>query len=234
MEFAAIEFVQEKRPTLPMPTVLEHYVDEMAHLSYTLISSIPGVDFNETWITLNQEQKADIVNQVAEHIHTLAQLKSEELQSADKKWIKEPFLSLHQSIYASIEDNFLNKLLSPTESKAYEEIWGAKQNEFVFYHADLGPTNIKIMVNKDGKANMTELLDLENAGFLPKGWVSTKFYVSGGLSFDWDGENGQNGWPIRLGTVLIKQMGYPAFVKEWFKWYKDMKARYCTEMREAS
>lgn len=49
-------------------------------------------------------------------------------------------------------------------------------------------------------------------------------YVSGGLSFDLDGENGQNEWPIRLGIVLIK-MGCPAFVKEWSKWNKDMKGK---------
>lgn len=226
MEFAAIEFVQEKAPTVPVPTILEHYVDETAHLSYTLISSIPGTDLNETWITLDQQQKFDIVNQVAKHIHTLAQLKSEKLQSADKKWNKEPFLSLHQnsSIYRSIEDRILGKLLDPAESQAYEKIWGVEQNKFVFYHADLGPTNIKIMVKDDGKAIVTGLLDWENAGYLPKGWVSTKFYVAGGLSFDWDGEKGENEWPIRLGMALIK-MGYPAFVKEWSKWDKDMDAR---------
>lgn len=48
MEFPALEFVQENAPTVPVPTVLEHYVDGTAHLSYTLISSTPGSDLNES------------------------------------------------------------------------------------------------------------------------------------------------------------------------------------------
>lgn len=59
--------------------------------------------------------------------------------------------------------------MKPDESQVYEKIWGAEQNEFVFYHADLGPTNIKIMVNEDGKAHVTGLLDWEIAGYLPRG-----------------------------------------------------------------
>ena len=39
-----------------------------------------------------------------------------------------------------------------------------------------------------GKAKVTGLLDWECDGFLPREWIATKFRVSGGLDFDWDGE----------------------------------------------
>lgn len=52
MEFATIQLVQEKAPTVPVPTVFAHYIDETANRSYLLISSIAGTDLNETWIKL--------------------------------------------------------------------------------------------------------------------------------------------------------------------------------------
>lgn len=86
MEYAAIQFVQEKAPEVLVPRVLEHYVDVTAHRSYLLISSIPGEDLNEAWKTLNDDQKNEIVEQVAKHIDTLSKLTSKRLESADRKW----------------------------------------------------------------------------------------------------------------------------------------------------
>lgn len=41
MEYATIQFVQEKALEVSVPKVLKNYVDETAHRSYLLISSIP-------------------------------------------------------------------------------------------------------------------------------------------------------------------------------------------------
>lgn len=146
-EKAAIEFVQKNAPSVPVPTVLEYYVDEMVYRSYTLLLSVSGVDLNVTWKTLNKRQKLDVANQVAKHIHTLAQFKSDKLQSVDQKWVFEPFLSIQPRL-RSCRSTVKDFLLNPDESQVYEKIWGAEQNEFVFYHGDLGPTNIKIIVKK--------------------------------------------------------------------------------------
>ncbi len=226
MEYATIQFVQEKAPEVPVPTVLQHYVDEIAHRSFLLISSIPGEDLNETWKTLNSDQKNKIVEQVAKYIDTLSKLTSERLESADRKCLWEPFLALRPIAGSyligaiSKEDILLSELLNPDESKEYEKIWGAEQNKFVFCHADLGPTNIKIMVNEKG-TYVTGLLDWEIAGFFPKGWICTKLYVSGGIGFDWNGEKGENEWPMRLRTFLGKQ-GYQTFHQDWKTWWKHI------------
>ncbi len=60
-----------------VPTVLEHYVDETARRSYKLLLSVPGEDLNEARQTLKEQKKHDALYQVAEHVHSLAQLQSE-------------------------------------------------------------------------------------------------------------------------------------------------------------
>ncbi len=80
LEFAAIELVQEKAPTVPVPAVLGHYVDETPRRSYTLLLSVPGEDLNEEWQTLKDQQNHDVLYQVAGHVHSLAQLQSEKLE----------------------------------------------------------------------------------------------------------------------------------------------------------
>lgn len=226
MEYAAIQFVQEKAPEIPVPTVLQHYVDESAHRSFLLISNIPGEDLNEAWKTLNSDQKNAIVKQVAQHIDILSKLTSERLESADKKWLCEPFLSLRPLVKSdtigaiSQEDELISELLNPDESKEYEKIWGVEQNKFVFSHADLGPTNIKVMVNEEG-ANVVGLLDWEIAGFFPKGWICTKPYITRGMDFWWNGEKGEDEWRIKL-AARLRTMGYQAYPHNFDNWYEDI------------
>lgn len=190
--------------------------------SYLLVLSIPGVDLNETWKTLTYKQRSDIVVEVGRHIHTLAKLTSEKLQSADKKWVIEPYLSIQPElsnfIIRSPENRLSTFLLNPDESQEYEKIWGAEQNTFVFCHNDLGPTNIKIMVNGD-TAKVTGLLDWELAGFLPRGWIVTKFYVAGGLFFYWNGGKDEREWPVRVGRFLEK-LGHQGYLDEYNRWIK--------------
>lgn len=71
MEYAAIQFVQEKTPEVPVLRVFEYYVDEKAYQSYFLISSIPGEDLNKAWKALSNDQKNEIVEQVVKYINTL-------------------------------------------------------------------------------------------------------------------------------------------------------------------
>lgn len=92
----------------------------MACRSYLLVSSIPGVDLNETWKTLTFKQRSDIVIEVAEHTNTLAKLTNEKLQSADKKWVIEEFLSVQPEsewdlVRPSPEDQLSTSLLNPDE-----------------------------------------------------------------------------------------------------------------------
>lgn len=66
---------------MPVPTVLEH--DLQAGRSYILLSNVPGEDLNDAWKKLDVKERGDVVAQVAEYIHTLAQLKTDRLASAE-------------------------------------------------------------------------------------------------------------------------------------------------------
>lgn len=145
--------------------------------------------------------------QVVEHIHNLAQLKSDMLASAEGEIIFEPYLSG--------DGPGGSGLLRPEKIIELEETWGAEQNEFFFQHADLGPGTIKVQVQM-GKAKMTGLLDWEIAGYMPKGWIATKVGV--GAGFDWDREGDETIWRANLGCVLDK-MGYEDFGRRWFVWF---------------
>lgn len=194
LESTAIKLVQKKAPTVPVPTILEHYVDKTACRSYILLSNIPGINLNEAWQTLSKNQKVDVVNQVAQHIHTLAKLGGKRLKSAEGKWVPSPRLDFQ-----------LGK----------ENLEDTKQNKFAFYHADLGPQNIKIMVNQkkyrdlEASVIVTGLLDWK-IGYFPRRWISKKPFVSTTICFDWDGVKGQEEWPMLLEKLLIER-GYPVF-----------------------
>lgn len=175
-EAAAIKFVQENALSVPVPAVLEHYVDSQKCRSYTLLLSVPGKDLNDVWKSFSSEQKESVIQQVVAHIDTLAQLKNDRLVSAEGQMVLEPYLQR----YNPETPINLRGFLDPNASKEWEHIWGVDENKFVFYHSDLGPTNIKVEVQTKG-AKVTGLLNWETAGFLPRGWIATKCRVSGGM-----------------------------------------------------
>lgn len=213
-EARTIKFVQSNAPSVPVPTVLENYVDTMARRSYLLTAIVPGEDLNDVWKSLDKEQKRDVSKQIAEHIHTLAQFKSDRLASAEGKTLYEPYLSGGPGT---------SGLVPPEKSREWERIWAAGQKEFVFYHADLGPSNIKVKVEK-GKIKVTGILDWEIAGYVPKGWIATKLVVGTGLDFDWDGNGGgETKWRENLGHVL-KGMGYEESGHRWHRRFLSQKA----------
>lgn len=63
-----------------MPTVLEHYVDPQAGRSYTSLSRVPAEDLNEVWKIIPYEQLNSVLQQVAEHIDIIAQLKKDRIK----------------------------------------------------------------------------------------------------------------------------------------------------------
>lgn len=116
-------------------------------------------------------------------MYALAQFKSDKPVGADGERVWDPFLTRENP-----DDTPLTRdLVNPDRAGEWEIIWGREQNEFVFYHVDLDPTNIKVEV-QDGKAVETELLDWEIAGYMPKVRIATKPVISGGFNFDWDGK----------------------------------------------
>lgn len=151
-----------------VPRVLEHYLNPQAGRSYTLLSNVAGEDLNNAWENLNKGQQTDVLEQVAEHVQTLAKLTSDRLPNAEEGMVWEPCLCSRYLGDPKIPRHPAFGLLYPEKSKEWEVIWGARQNELVFYHAELGPENIKVEVQME-RVKVVGILDWEIAGYMPKG-----------------------------------------------------------------
>ena len=216
-EAATMVFVKEKFPNIPIPTVFEHHEDSCNNRSYLLMSWVRGQDLKSMWKQMDEKQRKDVLAQVAGFIYSLAQIESMQLATAEGKKIYEPYLVTEKT--APDDKPWL--LLDSGEIGKYEKIWGADYNKCVFYHADLGPTNIKIEI-QDGEGVVVGLLDWEVCGFMPIGWVATKPFVSDGYTFEWGiGEfEGRWDWSNMLGRAL-EGLGFKAFGSEWRKWFDE-------------
>jgi aminoglycoside/choline kinase family phosphotransferase len=75
--------------------------------------------------------------------------------------------------------------LQPNGKEGYDTIQDTCQaigmdcSSFVFFHADLGPSNI--MVTDNPRSGRLGIIDFEISGLFPRGWVRTKFRISPGL-----------------------------------------------------
>ncbi|KAB8207998.1 hypothetical protein BDV34DRAFT_57080 [Aspergillus parasiticus] len=82
---------------------------------------------------------------------------------------------------------------------------------FVFYHCDLGPTNILVNTSTGSGHHRLEL-----AGYVPIEWVRTKFRLSAGMDFNYGDEDSKKDWRRRVAQHL-KRMGYRDVVDAWWK-----------------
>jgi hypothetical protein len=107
--------------------------------------------------------------------------------------------------------------LSCTEMKAYmarisSEIIPEFDEPFLFYHPDLGPTNV--MVSEDGDS-VAAIIDWEAAAYFPSFWVATKpatgwaYYLGTGID--------KKGWSKMLVEALTAK-GFECLDTVYTKW----------------
>ncbi|CAG8423436.1 unnamed protein product [Penicillium salamii] len=82
----------------------------------------------------------------------------------------------------------------------------------VFYHCDLGPTNILV----DVATGSLGIIDWELAGYVPIEWVRKKFRISAGMDFDYGDEWSKKDWRRKVAQHLEK-MGYNDVLDAWWK-----------------
>ncbi|KAH6624409.1 hypothetical protein B0J18DRAFT_428158 [Chaetomium sp. MPI-SDFR-AT-0129] len=87
----------------------------------------------------------------------------------------------------------------------------------VFYHCDLGPTNLLV----DVSTGSLGIIDWELAGYVPVDWVRTKFRLSAGMDFNHGMGEAKRDWRRRVAQRLEK-MGYGDVVDAWWK-FQDSK-----------
>jgi hypothetical protein len=85
---------------------------------------------------------------------------------------------------------------------------GVHCSDLVFYHANLGPTNI--IVEFEPRTRSVGIIDFEMARYLPRQWVQTKFWISSGMNLS-DAES-----PTRWRADVQQLLG-----KEGFEDYSE-------------
>ncbi|PGH00864.1 hypothetical protein AJ80_09116 [Polytolypa hystricis UAMH7299] len=135
----------------------------------------------------------------------LADWKGHMLSGVDGKNMPEDYL-----IRTGTVDDF-----SPANLQKGCEAMGMGCSSFVFYHANLGPGNI--IVENEPMLGTVAIIDWELAGYFPRGWVRTKFRLSGGLDFEpWITDN-PTWWRSEV-QKLLEINGFEDYSQAWLSW----------------
>uniref|UniRef100_A0A8H7NPC4 Aminoglycoside phosphotransferase domain-containing protein n=1 Tax=Bionectria ochroleuca TaxID=29856 RepID=A0A8H7NPC4_BIOOC len=100
--------------------------------------------------------------------------------------------------------------LSPEQLLANCTEMSMDVSRLVFYHCDLGPTNILV----DVSTGSLGIIDWELAGFVPIEWVRTKFRLSPGMDLSHGDDDAKRDWRRKVAQQLEK-LGYNDALNGW-------------------
>lgn len=165
-ESVTLDYVRKKKPSsFIVPGVLRQIFIEDRY--FLLMKRLPGRTLDNAWPTLNERWKNHYINSIVDSCTEMATWKGLEIGGVDGRLLPEYFL-------ASSDGNF------SLVRQRCEALGMDCSSNPVFYHADLGPTNI--IVEEDGPTSgRVGIIDFECAGFFPREWIRTKFRISSGL-----------------------------------------------------
>jgi len=88
-------------------------------------------------------------------------------------------------------------------------------SSFVFYHADLGPTNI--IVEDELITGKIGIIDFEIADYFPRSWVRTKFRLCSEMDLSCFTPDEQGRWRTEVQKALGSN-GFDDVVRAWMEW----------------
>ncbi|KAK0739003.1 hypothetical protein B0T21DRAFT_284472 [Apiosordaria backusii] len=206
-EHSTLQFLHSKTEEKPLgfeiPTVLYH--GEWDSREYHVLTRVRGQTLAAAWPSMDGTLREFFVTRIAEICQQLAEWKRDASQGvggADGGWMEEMYLTTKH-----------NTSLNP---QVLAQSCGAMgmdiSSPFVFYHTDLGPTNIIV----DAESRSIGIIDWETAGYVPIEWVRTKFRLSSGMDFpQGDGEDYKSTDWRRLVGVKLGEMGFKDAVEGW-------------------
>ncbi|CAH0046380.1 unnamed protein product [Clonostachys solani] len=176
LESSNLRFVKKKAPSVPVPDVIYEWTDPDTDRNFLVTTRIKGRTLEEAWPYLTFDQRTQAAEEVAQHIANLAKNTSSSFKTIWGCGVLEPGL-----LYKPREDYPLwrPRLLGPFQEE--EDMRGYMlrisneeppdiDEEFLFYHAELGPKNI--IVKDDG--HVSGIMNWESAAYYPSFWVATK------------------------------------------------------------
>lgn len=229
-ESDTIKFVKTHCSGIPVPEVVFSWVDRDWFRSFTLIKRVSGKTLDQSWPSLSSTQRSEITQKIVEYCTKLARVTSSHYQTATGKGVSDRHLAPaapdnHPSwkpllLPPMSRDDFTQFLRQRTGDDVQDKI-PSVGNNFLFFYADLGPSNI--MISED--AQITGILDWELAGFFPKFWIPLKVGISAGYLLDSDyvgtEKAARTAWALPLMDAL-KAAGFDSTDAD-LAWYKGLK-----------
>ncbi|KAJ5145997.1 uncharacterized protein N7515_000561 [Penicillium bovifimosum] len=206
-EHVTLQFLKDKEPhDFAFPNVLRHF--ETSSRYFLVISSVPGQLLHEAWPNMDESLRQHYIGKVAGVCNRLAAWKGDTISGVDGRQLLERYLLKGNSKAADA--------LAPQQLRRNCIEMGMDVSTLVFYHCDLGPTNILV----DVSTGSLGIIDWELAGYVRIEWVRTKFRLSAGMDFDYGDEDSKKDWRRKVAQQLEK-MGYNDVADAWWKFQES-------------
>ncbi|OAR02686.1 hypothetical protein LLEC1_00700 [Akanthomyces lecanii] len=168
-EHTTLAWLHERNWSFAIPNTLHHA--EFDNRYYIVLDRVLGSTLDSIWATLEEAQRQRLVKRIVGICAELAvPAPQSNISGVDGCWVPERYLCGRDMD------------CSPKNLKKSCSELGMDCSTLVFYHCDLGPSNILV----DLENYSIGVIDWEIAGFVPIEWMRTKFRVSSGLEpFKW-------------------------------------------------
>jgi hypothetical protein len=202
-ESITLKFVQDQKPSFKTPEVLHHAFDH--YRSYLFLQRVPGRTLDAAWPSLDERWRRHYVGTVVSACKEMTEWKGRGFGGVDGKNIPEYYL-----IGPQAPEDFKSANLQAACKRL-----GMDCSSFVFYHADLGPTNI--IVENVPISGEIGIIDFEIAGFFPRSWIRTKFRLSSGMDLS-PSASGDPYWWRREVQKALGASGFDDVRVAWEEW----------------
>ncbi|KAJ5623595.1 hypothetical protein N7490_012200 [Penicillium lividum] len=207
-EHVTLQFIKEQQPQgFEFPSVFHHF--EIDSRYFLIISRVPGQLLHEAWPSMDQNRRQYYIDKVADVCEYLAAWKGYTISGVDGQQLLERYLLKGNSKMADA--------LAPQQLLKNCTEMSMDVSKLVFYHCDLGPTNLLV----DVSTGSLGIIDWELAGYVPIEWVRTKFRISAGMDFDYGDGDSKKDWRRRVAQRLEK-MGYKDVLDSWWKFQDSL------------
>jgi hypothetical protein len=223
LEAATIAFINKTCPSVPLPEVLYSWTDKPSDRVFLILKRVQGRTLADAWPHLSAVQRKNIATEVAQHCSVMAGMTSLRFESVDGLGLLEYWL---MGKPPASNPHWLPMILGPmscVELKAYmARISSEPAPEFeeplLFYHPDLGPTNVMV---SDSGDKIAAIIDWESAGYYPKFWVATRPAASWAYRLEGTSTDAEK---YEWRTLLVEALEMKEFssaISVYTKWSKE-------------
>ncbi|KAK4141629.1 uncharacterized protein C8A04DRAFT_38906 [Dichotomopilus funicola] len=188
-EYVTLQFLKDRQPPcgFDFPDVLYHF--ETGSRYFLVVSRVPGQILEEAWRNMDETLRQHYVAKVPDVCDCLATWRGDIIGGVDGHQLLERYL-VKGSNSKMVDDDALSlqQLLKNCTEMAMDV------STLVFYHCDLGPTNLLVNVSTGSLG----IIDWELVGYVPVDWVRTKFRLSVGMDFNHGMGDSKRDWRRRV------------------------------------